>query len=249
MPRFDTADMETKPIVGTNYSFSAVRLDKLAATEYTLAQVVVDKSGSVTPFRAELERCVAEIVKACKYSKRADYLMFRNTAFSEKVEEIHGFKLLSECNPDDYIGTIHPRGNTALFDSAYNAIESANMYADELTKNDFSVNGITFIVTDGGDNCSTFTPLMVKQALDRSVQGEIMESMVSVLIGVGDNPQVVAALEKFRTEAGITQFIAIGDADEKSLARLADFVSKRLFSVTVVGIRGGFNSARILIKK
>lgn len=230
MPRFDTADMETKQIVGTNYSFSAVRLDKLAATEYTLAQIVIDKSGSVMRYKAELERCIAEIVKACKYSKRADYLMHRVIAFNDRIEEIHGFKLLSECNPDDYIGSITPRGNTALYDSTYNAIESANSYAGDLTKNDFSVNGITFIVTDGCDNCSSFTPAMVKEALERSVQGEVMESMVSVLIGVGDDANIISELDKFKTQANITQFVAIGDANEKKLARLADFVSKSISS-------------------
>jgi len=57
-----------------------------------------------------------------------------------------------------------------------------------------------------------------------------MESMVSILVGVGTNQyaSVSQALDSFRNDAKLTQFVEVEDASAKTLAKLAEFVSKSI---------------------
>ena len=49
-----------------NFSFSAVRIENLGATEYTLGTLVIDITGSVANFADELLEMLKKIVDACK---------------------------------------------------------------------------------------------------------------------------------------------------------------------------------------
>jgi uncharacterized protein YegL len=225
----DNKDM-SQVNVGTSFTYSATRIEKLGATEYTLVSIITDISGSVSSYKDSLEKCISEIVKACKYSPRADNLMLRLLLFNSAENEYHGFKLLANCNPDDYLNILNCGGATALFDASYNGIEATNNYGKNLTDNDFSVNGIVFVLTDGDDNSSTYGISKVKDSLEKSVKQEYMESMVSVLIGINTNNQINSYLDDFHKQAGFTQYLNIGDADSKKLAKLAEFVSKSISS-------------------
>lgn len=231
MPKFDTVNdnLEQHKLPNGNYGFSATKIDNLGATEYTLATIVLDESGSVSSFKTELEACVKEIINACKLSPRADNLMVRVLGFSSQLKEIHGFKLLSECNLDDYNNIITQNGMTALYDASVNAVESTTQYGKQLCQNDFSANGIVFVLTDGVDNQSSFTQNTVKDALAGAVKTETLESLVSVLIGVNiTEPRYKQYLEDFKNNAGFTQFIDLGSATKSKLAKLAEFISKSI---------------------
>ena len=228
-PLLNDANMENHNIHGSNYGFSAKRIDDLGASEYTLVGIAADISGSVVNFRQEIEDCVKEIIRSCRHSPRADNLMLRLIAFDNKVDELHGFKPLSECDENKYTDVIQPGGATALYDASSNVIESVTKYGKDLADNDFDCNAIVFVITDGDDNSSTFTPNSVKQALEGAVTSEALESMVSVLIGVNvQNQRLSAYLKDFHQDAGFTQYVELDDADQKSLAKLADFVSRSI---------------------
>ena len=155
--------------------------------------------------------------------------MLRVTRFDTSVEEVHGFKPLNEVNVDGYVGCLKSGGCTALNDAAFNAIESVRRYGTQLAKHNFGVNGIVFVITDGCDNASSMKPAAVKQALIDSVRSEELESLTSVLIGVNLlDAQVKSSIESFAKTAGFTQYIDVGQADAKSLSRLADFVSRSI---------------------
>jgi uncharacterized protein YegL len=223
--------MEEHKIQGSAYGFSATRVENLGASEYTLVGIAADVSGSVVGFKAEIEKCLKEVVKSCQRSPRADNLMQRMSIFDENVDEVHGFKLLSECNPSDYDGVIQTGGMTALFDAAVNQIEAITRYGMDLTKSDFDVNGILFVITDGDDNRSSMTAQEVKKRLEAAVQSEALESMVSVLIGVNiTEPRIQRFLADFHKEAGFTQYIELDNAEAKTLAKLAKFVSQSISS-------------------
>jgi hypothetical protein len=230
MPKLTDNTLEVASIKGTNFQYSAVRLDKLGATEYTLVTIVADVSGSVSLYKDDLEKCLKEIVTSCRRSPRADNLMIRLLVFNHHGDEIHGYKLLTECNPDDYVGILHPHGNTALYDATYNAVLAASGYAEVLTANDFSVNGIVFVLTDGMDNASAFSSTEIKKTLTDITKKEHLDSLVTILIGVNLDPAADTYLKSFQTEAGFSQYINIGEASEKKLAKLAEFVSKSISS-------------------
>lgn len=228
MPIF-TDNMDTHSIQGSNFGFSAKRIGELGATEYTLVGLAVDTSGSVQPFRDDIERCMQEVVNTCRLSPRADNLMLRCVRFDDSLEEIHGFRPLSECNIDQYKNVLPIGGMTALYDAACNVADSVTEYARSLVQNDFDANGILFVVTDGADNRSTMTPTEVKKSLERAVQSEALESMVSILVGVNiNNPAVSQYLQDFHQKAGFTQYIEIENASAAALAKLAEFVSRSI---------------------
>jgi len=239
MPIF-TDGMEAKKIKGSHYGFSAKRVEDLGATEYTLVALTGDKSGSIDSFRLEIENCIKEVVKACQHSPRADNLMMRLTTFDSNLEEIHGFRPLTECDVDGYTDCIQVGGMTALYDAACNAAESVTSYGKDLSENDFDVNAIVIVVTDGMDNRSTMTATEVKTRLADAVKSEALESVVSILVGVNVNdPTVSQYLKDLKDAAGFTQYVELADAKASTLAKLADFVSRSISSQSVALGTGG----------
>ena len=228
MPRFNDDIMEEQNIPNTSFGYSATRIDELSATEYTLVDLVVDTSGSVDDYKSDIEKAIKEVVNACKLSPRADNLMIRFSTFNFEIDEVHGYKLLENCNLADYEGILKCGGMTALYDASEIAILSQIDYARNLTENDFSVNSIVVIFTDGMHNHGSCTIKSVEKALNGAVKSEATESMISILIGVGvANDYVVSdSLKLFKDGANISQYVETQDASAKTLAKLAQFVSK-----------------------
>jgi uncharacterized protein YegL len=209
-----------------HFGFSGTKLKDLGASEYTLVTVVVDDSGSVHPYIRDIEKCLSTIIESCAMSPRADNLLLRLVKFNSVTTEVHGFKLLSELSKYDNI--LNGGGITALFDATTNAIGAMNVYGKRLTEQDYTVNGIVFIITDGENNVDNATLTDVKRVISESVNGENLESIVSVLIGVGNS--LSTYLSNMKDEAGITQLEMMNNITQKSLAKLAQFISRSISS-------------------
>jgi hypothetical protein len=225
---------------GSGFQFSATKISTLGATEYTLFGIAADTSGSVMVFGAEIEACLKSVIESCRRSPRADNLMARVLSFNHHATELHGFRPLADCHLAGYDGCIKTGGGTALYDTSVNLIESLATYGKQLIAQDYAANGIVVILTDGMDEHSTLTVKEVKAAFDRAMQSESLESLVSILIGVNVTDQRVSQyLEKFKTEAGFTQYVETKDASPKTLAKLAGFISKSVSSQSqAVGTKG-----------
>ena len=225
-------DLEQFTVTGSNFKFSGERIKNLLATEYTLVTVLCDISGSVDPFSKELEKCLGEIVLACRKSPRADNIMMRLITFNNSVFENHGYKLLQNCNPDDYNGVLRCGGQTALFDATFDAVTAIKSYGKTLYDQDFTVNGVIYILTDGEDNSSSASPVAVRNVIEDIQKEECLDSFTSVLIGVEVTNNISSCLDRFKLEAGLTEYIKMDDATKGSLAKLANFVSKSISSVS-----------------
>jgi len=246
MPKLANMNMETHQIGGSNFKFSATRIEDLGASEYTLAAIVVDVSGSVSPFRKEIEAALKEVVKACRRSPRADNMMLRVVLFDDKLSEVHGFRPLPDCNESDYDGCIPEGGMTALYDAAYDAVGSVIEYGKKLSENDFDVNAAVFVITDGEDNRSKMTCNTVAKTLEKARKSEALESIMPVLIGVNTNQgNLTQYLTMFKDEAGFQQFVAIDSATEKQLAKLGGFISKSISSQSQALNSGGVSQSMI----
>jgi uncharacterized protein YegL len=241
MPILNDTQLDQINLPNSHYGYSATRLEDLGATEYTIATIVADISGSTAAFILDMEAAIARIVQACKFSPRADNLLLRLVAFDDSLSELHGFKLLENCNLADYGGTLRPGGSTALYDATQNAVASTTNYAQKLSSADFAANAILFVITDGMDNASKMSAKKVKAAFDEAVRTEALESIVSVLIGVSvQDPEVSRYLKKFHVDAGFTQYVELDQADAKTLARLAEFVSQSISAQSqALGTGGG----------
>jgi len=210
----------------SGFGFSGVRPETLGSTEYTLVTLVLDKTGSVTGFANELFNIKKTVVEACRKSPRAEFLLLRVLEFNSKVEEVHGFKPLSEIDAADY-AVPDCRGVTALRDAAFAAVSATNAYAKTLAAQDYLTNGIVIIATDGDDNDSRMSAADVKGEINDAVKGEHIESIRTVLVGV-NAAEFRAALQNFQNDAGIDQYVDVADATPGRLAKLADFVSRSI---------------------
>jgi len=235
MPKLmPTDDMQVADIPGGgNFQFSAIRPDKLGATEYTLVSVITDITGSVSGFEKDLSSCLKATIGACRKSPRAENLLFRYVTFNSRVgvNEVHGFKPLSLIDDSQYnIKNNDCDGTTNLFDAVYEGIGATLTYAKSLTDQDFNVNGAIYILTDGDNNASKFaTPAKIKKLLEGVKNEEMIESLIVVLVGI--NAQTFnAKLAVFQQDAGLTQFVDAGDATAQRLAKLAQFLSKSISS-------------------
>jgi hypothetical protein len=220
-------------ISGSYFGYSAADLDSLGATEYTLATIVVDESSSVLRYKKEMESCIKETVKACKQSPRSDYLLLRVVAFNSSPREIHGFKPLIDCNESDYDNCLKPSGTTRLFATASDVIDATKSYGQHLYDNDFDANAIVFIITDGMDNASgTIDAEAVRDKLRDTMRAEVLESILTILVGVGigDYFEIDQCLSEFKDKAQLAQYVGLAEADKKTLAKLADFISRSISS-------------------
>lgn len=228
-----SADQIGKTVTGVQYS--NVSIEKIGAAECTIVHIVVDKTGSVAPFKTDLEKMLTTSLDACKKSPRVNNLVARTTAFNATfnridIEEIHGFTPLSMIDPTKFAGTIDPEGGTPLYDATYEAIEATFDYGKKLYDKQILSNAIIFIITDGDDNesrkCQN-NPGMIKEAIDAHRKKEILESVRTILIGVNDtDPRMKQRLEFFKSEAALDEYVSVGDVTPGKLAKLAQFVSR-----------------------
>lgn len=218
--------------IGNGFGFSGIGIDKLEASEYTLATIAVDVTGSVDGFQDDLLEMLKASVEACRKSPRSENLLVRVILFSSYlpngIQEVHGFKPLSEIDVNTY-QDLDPNGMTPLYDALYSSVGASNVYAQQLFDEDYIVNSIEFIITDGYDNASTMTPAMVRDEMRKPLREEWLESRISILIGVNAT-HYAQQLEDVKNSIGVDQFIDVGDVTPQKLAKLGQFVSQSINS-------------------
>ncbi len=229
--------------IGSGFGFSGTIIDGLEASEYTLVTIALDETGSISGYETQIEDMLKAAVGACNSSPYSQNLLIRVLRFGSQyrggIDEIHGFKALSEIDIANY-PKLRGGGGTPLYDAVYSGVGAMNTYAQSLVDLDFAVNGITFVITDGENTHSIATPKMVKDELQKSITGEIMESHLSILIGIGTGSgSANGALQSFQTETGMNQFIWAGEATKGKLAKLAEFVSQSISSTSQALGTGG----------
>lgn len=238
MPRM-TDDQQYTGTGGRGFNFTGTRIEHLGATEYTLATIAIDVTGSTSGFADELRKMLIASIDACKKSPRSENLLVRVILFSSTlgVSEIHGFKLLSDLDPAAY-PVFRPDGGTPLFDAVYSAVDATLVYGKDLKDSDFLANAIMFVITDGDDNASKVTPSEISRALQNARQKELLESIVTVLIGINAS-YYAGTLLKFKQDAGLDQYVDAGDATPGNLAKLGEFVSNSVSSQSQAVGTGG----------
>jgi len=233
--------------IGSGFGFSGTIIDGLEASEYTLVTIALDETGSISGFESQIDDMLKAAVAACNSSPYSQNLLIRVVRFGSQysrsggngVDEIHGFKALSEIDVAAY-PALKGGGMTPLYDAVYSGVGAMNTYAQNLVDLDFAVNGITFVISDGSENSSVATAKMVKEELEKSITGEIMESHLSILIGIGTGSGGASGvLQDFQTETGMSEFIWAGEATKGKLAKLAEFVSQSISSTSQALGTGG----------
>lgn len=208
------------------FVYSGIRPNKLTATEYTLVRIGVDRSSSVSGFEPMINDGLKTVLKACKHSPRAENLLISLVTFGSDVKEEHGFLPLSSIDPDNY-QPFSAGGSTKLRDAFYSSVVAVNGYAKTLFDNNYAVNGLTIILTDGEDVGSSMGVGDIKKELQRVKKTEEIESHLTILIGF-NAAQCQQSLQDLQTGAGIDKYIDAGNLTVSSMAKLADFISKSI---------------------
>lgn len=216
-------------ITQSDFQFSGVDVDSLTSSEYTLVNLAIDMSGSVSRYNNELKKCISTIIETCQHSSRAEYLMIRMTTFNGQVYEEHGFKTLGLIKKEDYKQIRSPSGSTALFDACIDAIEATEQYGRILTDQEFEANGVLYVITDGDDNSSSKSLDNVVDRFKQLKYNESLESLQTFLIGVNvKEPHFKHYLEEFNKNVGFDEFLSIEDSNSDNLSKLANFISKSI---------------------
>jgi hypothetical protein len=224
----------------SNFGFSGTRIEDLGASEYTLANIEIDLSPSTSGYVSELKKALGTIIESLAKSPRAENLLVRVETFHDNLTEVHGFTGLNGVTEGDYNIACGGRG-TALLDAILSGIEACGAYGKLLNDKDFAANAVTFIITDGMENSSQKarnTDTIVK-AVNKVRTDEDLESIKTILIGVGDQINVESYLHTVQAKAQIDQYLWIGDATPAKLAKLADFISKSVSSASQALGTGG----------
>ena len=214
----------------STFQFSAVSVDILEDNEYTLVNLVLDFSGSVGTYFDSLKEMVKMTIETLRDPKApfAENILFRLITFNGSVYEEHGYLPLISVDTDGYDSLSHPVGLTALYDACLNAQEATEKYGMMLTQQDYTVNAIIIIVTDGGDNDSKRASLNdIKSFSDQLRTSESVESCRTILVACNTHiPNAKRDLSNFNTVVGFDQYIEIENATPSSMAKLAGFVSQ-----------------------
>lgn len=215
-------------VPGTAFNFSGVRPENLGATEYTLVSAMVDTSGSVDSFSADLLKMLKEVVAACQKHPRKENLMMNLATFNDRVDQVHGFVPVMNIDSNSYPG-FNCGGMTSLHDACVFGVGATETYAKTLVGNDFDVNAVVFVITDGEDNRSVHSAAKVAETINRVKKDESLLSVTTILIGL-NTMNCRAYLDKFKKDANIDQFVDVGDVTPGKLAKLAQFISHSISS-------------------
>jgi len=226
MPKLD--DQTLNLVSSHHYQFSAVPPDRLGASEFTLITLVVDVSGSVSPYRDEIEACLKQVIESCHFQARSEHLLIRLSVFNSNLREHHGFKELAQINPDDYRSTLRTGGATALFDASFECFDTTAHYGRLLAQGGIAVNALAFVITDGQDNSSSRAPDQIRQLIDTIRRDETLTGFTTILVGVGGDSSTSTYLNQFHQAAGFDQYIDLGAATKANLAKLAGFMSRSI---------------------
>lgn len=222
-------------VTGGGFGFSVTKPEELDATEYTLVTIVIDTSPSVEAFKDELLAALKSAVKGCQMSGRVDYILLRVVLFNSRLTEVHGFIPIGSVDPESY-KSFRCSNLTALHDAIGEALDATLIYGEKLRASDYTINACVYIITDGLNNDSTKYDIGALSGLIQdAVQGEKVSSLLSVLVGVNSNGRdgghrIGDILQKLQGDIGITQYIDIGNATPKELAKLGGHISKSVSS-------------------
>lgn len=240
----ESQQLQSFMIPGGGYGYTGAAIDDIQSVTNTLAAVLFDESGSTRSFSRQMELASKKIIAFLRMCPEADNLIFRQDHFDTDIKEVIGWTPLAGVEDDVFDGCWAGGGCTALYYSEDHVSKYMQDYAHQLAQQRYISNGIICTMTDGGN----YTPAgpgngvgedVAKKAFAELVANEDMESIVSILIGINPAQSVQDELQRHADEVGYTRYLPVEKADEATLAKIADFISKSIQSQSQALKTGG----------
>jgi len=225
-----------KKFSGGNFEFHGTSTKHLKSTKYTLGIVAIDVSGSLYGFGSELTEMGRNVIEALRKDKaNAPNMLIRGVTFASTLNELHGFKLLKHIDEQNEYPIFKPNGGTALIDVTYSSIEAIFEYARNLTDQEYTVNAILAVVTDGDDTTSSRKEPELIELLHQGARDEEigLESFTRILIGM-NTKDCGAYLNDFKTVGEFDQYFDMDDASPSSIAKIGLGISSAISSTSSV---------------
>lgn len=198
-----------------------VGLDDLATNDVTLAMNILDMSGSMFPFAADLMRAYNDdYLAAMSGSTAADDILVSTILFDDEVTLFHGYVNLKDAPPLTR-AVYQPDGSTSLYDAVAAGLTNMVLYAQQLRQSGVMVRCIVIVYTDGEDNASKQHASAVKRAAQ-----ELLKHEMYTLAYVGFSTQSLseADLRKQANRIGFPDVLVAGLSHE-ALRRIFHLVS------------------------
>jgi len=232
-------------VPGGTFGYTAIPVTNLQSFKNCIALSLFDESGSTRSFKRLMEAAMNKITLFLRNSPEADKIIWGHYQFDTELTEVMGLTPLREVPDDRFDGCWAGGGRTGLYHGECRMQEILRAYAAEQVAMRYVCNGILATLTDGlnyapaGDPGHDFTEAMVKEEFAKTVMCEDLESLVSILIGINPDKDVQKKLEAHAELVGYTRYLPVEKADEKTLSRIAGFLSQSIISQSQNVATGG----------
>lgn len=216
----------------SGFQFSGLPIDdNLTSDEYMIGEIAVDLSGSMSGSERELEDMLGKITDMNKKLPTANRIMQRVSSFNSCVAEIHGTRLITNIDSNEYKKTLRAQGLTALNDAALYSLEASEKYCKDLMAQDYDASACIFILTDGGENISHNNIKKVADTIKRIKRDETaMISLVTCLIGFDSSSS--REFEQWAKDAGFDTFVDMKNVTPSSLGKACNLISQSFSSAS-----------------
>lgn len=205
-------------IDGLDETYAAnANVDDVAYPTILLVDFIIDGSGSMSVFEAEMRDCLQHYKSSICNSKQSDEMLVSKTIFNEKIQT-GGYVAPEDLNTD-----YDTDGVTRLYDAIIERRQRMLDYKEQLENNGTNVRACMIMLSDGEDNASNQRAGDARKAIENLHSKEIVVAFIAFgqeAFGVADQIGV-----KPKNVKEVTN-------DESELRRIIDLVSKSAISAS-----------------
>jgi hypothetical protein len=169
----DTLDLVASNLNVQTIGSIGIPLNQLSSNEVTLAMNIIDMSGSMAPFAADLIQAYNDdYLAAMAGSTSATDILVSTILFNHRIELLHGYVNLLDAPP--LVRRVYdPDGTTALYDAVAQGLTNMVLYSQHLRQMGVMVRCIVLVYSDGEDNASRQPAASVRRAAEELLRHEI----------------------------------------------------------------------------
>ncbi len=148
-------------------------IDEIDSEDINLIFVGIDRSGSMSGFRGDMSKALADFKDALTNSKEVDDILVARADFADTAT-VGGYKRITEFDTAYQTG-----GCTAMYDTIVDGTNKLKDYRDFLKNEGMRVKAVFAIFSDGLDNQSRNGFSSAKKAVEYLNSEEIVTAFIS----------------------------------------------------------------------